>query len=337
MQSGRSGTTDLHIAIESEGGNKYRIRSDHLGQIGEQLRGRRQFPWLSIALSVIAAVITTLVTGVFQYVSWANSVSLQDATDSWNKASATYESAAAAISRRHYATLLFIPTVRELVRSSGQVYRVTAPATDGKASAMNAVDAPNGGHAVSLTTLQQQLLRHRYEGYYAQLKDWNDFYDRTSSEIEHHLDRPIMRHARQSVRTRSSYWHKFEKDLDCSKTMTDELARLELNKHSLKVQFTAIQFCFIRLSKSASDIARTQRLDELANKQIDRDLDRIYAWGTQFRCYAQRRVDYYRRQQKWAIVSHQTLWRRLFRTQKYDAERSFEVTATRCDGEYRIS
>ncbi len=338
MQSDRSGTADVYISFESEGENKYRIRTEHLAQIGEQLRGRRQFPLLSVALSVLAAVVTTLVTSAFQYVSWTNSVRLQDATDSWNKASVTYDSAAAAISKRHYATLLFIPTVRTLVQLNDPNFRLASAATDGKAISSSAVEPPSNSLApVSLTTLRQQLLKHRFDGYYVQLKEWNDAYDRTSSEIEHHLDRPIMRHAGQRVHTRRSYWHKFENDLDCNETMTDELSRLELNKHSLKIQFTAIQFCFIRLSRNVSNAANSPRFDEAANKQLDQDLRRIYAWGNQFRCYAQRRVDYYRRQQKWAILSHETLWRRLFRTQQYDAERHFDVTVTRCDGEYRIS
>src|SRR5688572_18923058 len=194
MTSDPTSPAPIQIVIEQEGGaQKYKIQSDQLEHIGTQLRGKRQFSvFNSIVLPVIVTILTTLFTGMFQYISWTNSVRLQNATDNAEKASETYENAAAAISKRRYATWLFIPAVRDLANAGRrpQMAEVT-PATTGTIPKMD-VPPAIGDAEISLSNLQLQLVKQRYESYYGQLKTWNESYDQLLTDIDYNLDRPIL-------------------------------------------------------------------------------------------------------------------------------------------------
>jgi nitrogen fixation/metabolism regulation signal transduction histidine kinase len=112
---------DVSVRIEQEGTNKFRIQSDQLEQIGAQLRGRREFSiFQSIILPLIVSVATIVLSSAFQYVSWFNSVGVKDATDVADKAARTYETSAAAIGTRHYAMLVFLPSLRDLVQAKAE-------------------------------------------------------------------------------------------------------------------------------------------------------------------------------------------------------------------------
>jgi hypothetical protein len=112
---------DVSVRIEQEGANSFRIQSGQLEQIGAQLRGRREFSiFQSIILPLIVSVATIVLSSAFQYVSWFNSVGLKDATDVADKAARTYETAAAAIGTRHYATVVFLPSLRDLVQAKAE-------------------------------------------------------------------------------------------------------------------------------------------------------------------------------------------------------------------------
>ena len=107
---------DVSVRIEQEGTNKFTIQSDQLEQIGAQLRGRREFSiFQSIILPLIVSVATIVLSSAFQYVSWFNSVGVKDATDVADKAARAYETSAAAIGTRHYATVVFLPSLKHLV------------------------------------------------------------------------------------------------------------------------------------------------------------------------------------------------------------------------------
>ena len=109
---------DVSVRIEQEGANSFRIQSDQLEQIGAQLRGRREFSiFQSIILPLIVSVATIVLSSAFQYVSWFNSVGVKDATDVADKAARTYETAAAAIGTRHYATVVFLPSLKHFVQA----------------------------------------------------------------------------------------------------------------------------------------------------------------------------------------------------------------------------
>ena len=107
--------SDVSIYVQQEEANKFKIQSGQLGQIGAQLRGPRQFSiFNSIILPVIVSLATIFFTSLFQYVSWFNSVHLQNAADVTANAQSAYEKTAAAIGRRQYAMLVFLPSLRDL-------------------------------------------------------------------------------------------------------------------------------------------------------------------------------------------------------------------------------
>jgi len=223
---------DVSVRIEQEGTNKFRIQSDQLEQIGAQLRGRREFSiFQSIILPLIVSVATIVLSSAFQYVSWFNSVGLKDATDVADKAARTYETSAAAIGTRHYAMLVFLPSLRDLVQAKAefeQSARARADLLNARAQATavpgamaqgkgakdpvsaqaNAKRSPDADRALLSAVTQNaedkkdnEILLHksaldikqkRFATYYEQLKLWNENYDHLLSEIEYALDRPVF-------------------------------------------------------------------------------------------------------------------------------------------------
>lgn len=140
---------DVAVRIEQEGTNKFRIQSDQLEQIGAQLRGRREFSiFQSIILPLIVSVATIVLSSAFQYVSWFNSVGVKDATDVADKAARTYETSAAAIGTRHYATVVFLPSLKHLVQAKADAElsaRARAASLDARAQAIVAPSAGGQG------------------------------------------------------------------------------------------------------------------------------------------------------------------------------------------------
>lgn len=135
---------EVSLYVEQEGTNKFKIQSGQLEQIGAQLRGRREFSiFQSIILPLIVSVATIVLSSAFQYVSWFNSVGLKDATDVADKAELTYETSAAAIGRRHYATLVFLPSLRDLVLAKANAVQSARVQANGLLSARaEATDVP---------------------------------------------------------------------------------------------------------------------------------------------------------------------------------------------------
>ena len=127
---------EVSLYVEQEGTNKFKIQSGQLEQIGAQLRGRREFSiFQSIILPLIVSVATIVLSSAFQYVSWFNSVGLKDATDVADKAERTYETSAAAIGRRHYATFVFLPSLRDLVLAKANAVQSARAQANGLLSA----------------------------------------------------------------------------------------------------------------------------------------------------------------------------------------------------------
>ena len=110
MKLKNSSVGEAYVYVEQEEASKFKIRSDQLEQIGTQLRGRRPFSFFnSIILPIIIGVVTVSVSSLFQYVSWLNSVKVQNATDVIANAERAYEKAADAIGVRQYSTIVFRP------------------------------------------------------------------------------------------------------------------------------------------------------------------------------------------------------------------------------------
>src|SRR5205823_3490178 len=94
--------------------------------------------------------------------------------------SETYEKVAAMIGRRNYATLTFVPAVRDLGHVASSVE-----------SPPGVVGAGAPGKS-SLAQFDVSVKKHRFETYYELLREWNDKYDQLLTSVDYDLDRPVL-------------------------------------------------------------------------------------------------------------------------------------------------
>jgi hypothetical protein len=376
---------DVSVRIEQEGANKFTIQSDQLEQIGAQLRGRREFSiFQSIILPLIVSVATIVLSSAFQYVSWFNSVGVKDATDVADKAARTYETSAAAIGTRHYATVVFLPSLKHLVQAKADdelSARARAASLDARAQAMAAPSAGGQGkrtkdkdlagalanakrspeadrvllsavtagaedkkdNDISLHKSALDTKQKRFASYYEQLKLWNENYDHLLSEVEYALDRPVFGQADRKNEDFRIYRAKI-RQIDClNYSFSEELEKLHLNAHSLKLRFAVIHNCFMiinnALNKQMNEaISKTlPSFDEPTESQIADKLNALLAMANEFRCYAHQRIDYYNAQKERAIFSATYVWRWLNDATTTAALKHFDDTAGKCNAQKRAA
>jgi hypothetical protein len=314
---------DVFVLIEQDDARRFRIQSSQLEEIGSKLRGPRRFSvFNSILLPLFVSVATIFFSSMFQYVSWFNSVRVQNATENATRASDTYEKVAAMIGRRNYATLIFVPAVRDLGRLAVSVE--SPPGVVGAAQAKSA-----------LAQFDVSVKKHRFETYYELLREWNDKYDQLLTSVDYDLDRPVLLQAgiaSEGIQLLSARIAK----VDCSQRLTAQMIAQQLNPQSLKLQFAAIHFCFTKIHaladsiKSALLAADTPRFDDVAASTLTKSLGDVHTMANEFRCYALRRIDFYKRQREKSILSPRLVLDRLVNTRKSDAEEHFTTTAARC-------
>jgi hypothetical protein len=349
---------DVSILVEQDGTdtNKYKIQSDKLQEIGAQLRGRREFSiFHNIILPVGATLLTLGFTSLFQYVSWYNSIEVQRATDVADKATRAYENSAAAIGARHYATFVFVPSLRDLIEAKAKTVLshmaqdkgtkkrvVVFTQANSKEQNPGVKRSPPGEMAqsteqpkdddISLHKNALDIREKRFASYYTQLKLWNENYYRLLTDIEYTLDRPVFASAGKKIQNSpfsKSLWDKMA-EINCSNPVTDELKKLRVNENSLKFRFAAINWCFVEvhngLDKLMDGALKTPRpsLDDLTQSKIKSQLEALLAMADEFRCYAQQRIDYYNSQKELAIVSPKNA-----RTWLIDITRKEGSTSTR--------
>ena len=374
---------DVSVRIEQEGANKFTIQSDQLEQIGAQLRGRREFSiFQSIILPLIVSVATIVLSSAFQYVSWFNSVGVKDATDVADKAARTYETSAAAIGTRHYATVVFLPSLKHLVQAKAdaelsararaasldaRAQAIAAPSTSDKrtkdkdlAGALaNAKRSPEADRVllsavtagaedkkdndISLHKSALDTKQKRFASYYEQLKLWNENYDHLLSEIEYALDRPVFGQADRKNEDFRIYRAKI-RQIDClNYSFSQELEKLHLNAHSLKLRFAVIHNCFMIINNALNkqmNEAISKALpsfDEPTESQISDKLNALLAMSNEFRCYAHQRIDYYNAQKERAIFSATYVWRWLNDATTTAALKHFDDTASKCNAQKRAA
>jgi hypothetical protein len=345
--------SDTSIYIEQEGANRFKIQSGQLEQIGAQLRGRRQFSiFNSIILPVIVSLATIVFTSLFQYVSWFNSVHLQNAADVAVNAHDAYEKAAAAIGRRQYAMLVFLPSLRDLVRAKAKTLEANAKAPiepDGKSGAgQRAVGRKTASPATDgsperafasapfefpLEKSDLDIKQRRFVSYYEQLKLWNESFDDLLHGIDHALDRPVF--SRVDRRNELVTLAKFSQ-INCANSVTDELVRLHLDSDSLKYRFAVINKCF-RDTHNLLDQQLMQAISAVlpafrdsAESQIKDNIWLLQSKENVFRCYALQRIDYYNAQKELSILSGAYAWRWYTDAYKAAAEQHFKHTARSC-------
>lgn len=343
-------TNSVLLSIEREDSNKFRVQSDQLEAIGAKLRGPRRFSvFNSIVLPVIVSVVTVLASTSLQWISWYNSVRLQNATEIAARATQTYEKAAVTVGKRINATTVFIPSVRDFILAKANANKEAASAKEnaGKvkgfdlAAAGNLPPAPgvtDDDHEPALNKLVHELKKRRYDAYYEHLKLWNESYDQSLTDIDYALDRPIMLQAEIATEGVQVFNDKF-KNINCAHSLTRQFDELKLNKHSLKLQFAGIHHCFVKINRTLDESvtqavsAALPRFDRRAEAAAH--LGDIRTMANEFRCYALRRIDYYNRQKERSIISIPFLWRWITKAHKKDANEHFETTAERCRPEKR--
>jgi len=166
MTAEEARSDEVQVVVEKVGSERFKVTSDQLEDIGSKLRGRPHFSiFNSIILPIIVTVMTLFFTGLFQYISWWNSVSLQNATDIANRASETIEKATAAFDQRRYATFLFISSLRDLVdwKNPDPMVGISPRSPQGSNPLVGAE------RQVLLDKLQTDLRKERFRGYYPTL------------------------------------------------------------------------------------------------------------------------------------------------------------------------
>jgi hypothetical protein len=355
---------EASILIEQEGASKFKIQSDQLEQIGAQLRGRRTFSiFHSIVLPLIVSVATIVFSSVFQWVSWFNSVNVTYATDVADRAARAYENSAAAIGTRHYAMLVFLPALRDLVQAKANANAVLSaraqahgrgikdrniayyPQTTAKKRNPDAEQWLLSSIVTQSTegTKDNEILLHksdldvkqkRFASYYEQLKLWNENYDHQLSEIEYALDRPVFLHAHKNVSFRVS--RQQISKINCSNSLTQELQKQNLNSYSLKFMFAGIHNCFMEVHHlldgqlTAAISNPSPDFTKSTESKIKDQLGSLLEMENEFRCYAHRRIDYYNNQKELAIFSMTYVWRGLTDATKTEALTHFEDAAVGC-------
>jgi hypothetical protein len=189
---------------------------------------------------------------------------------------------------------------------------------------------------LSLHKSDLDIKQKRFASYYEQLKLWNENYDHLLSDIEYAHDRPVFGQAGKKHEDFRVSRAKIS-PMNCLKSLSEELEKLHLNSHSLKLRFAAIHNCFMeihgdldgRLSEAVSKPLPT--FDEPTESKIRNQLNALLAMENEFRCHAHRRIDYYNSQKELAIFSITYVWRWLTDATKTGALKYFEDTASRCN------
>jgi hypothetical protein len=336
---------DVLVLVEKEdGAERFTIRSSQLEQIGHKLRGFSVFN--SIILPLIISAATVFFTGLFQYISWANSVRLQEATDVATRAKKSSEEVTAAIGRRYYATYTFMAALRQLYK---QKPKSPALSSAGGSETTGGPPIPNlpqpdpePPQLDAMSRLDNNLNEQRFKSYYEQLKQWNETIDQLLTEVDYSLDVPAFMHAHgapQGTHQGAAAYYQKMKGINCSASLTDELKRLRLNPNSLKLRLVGINYCFIHLN---DELRAHKHLEPSAikwtddyHRQLERKLTDIRTMANELRCYAFQRVDYYSSLKEQSIISPYSVWKQLLHEEKRGALKHFEETAKRCNPQNR--
>lgn len=338
-------TPDVLVLVEKEdGAERFAIRSSQLEQIGHKLRGFSVFN--SIILPLIISAATVFFTGLFQYISWANSVRLQEATDVATRAKKSSEEANAAIGRRYYATYTFMAALRQLHKQKARGPALSGAERSETTGGPGIPDVPKPvaepAQSDALDRLENDLHEQRFQSYYEQLKQWNETIDQLLTEVDYTLDVPVFMHAHGAPQGThegvSAYYYKM-KEIDCSASLTDELTKLRLNPNSLKLRLVGINYCFIHLNNKLRAhkhlLPSSIRWTDEYQRRLEGELVNIRTMANELRCYALQRVDYYNNLKEQSIISPYTVWKKLVHAEKRSALKHFEETTRRCNPQNR--
>jgi hypothetical protein len=161
------------------------------------------------------------------------------------------------------------------------------------------------------------------------LEAWNEKYDEILADIDSDLDAPILATA-GSERTAVSVFFNKIKDVNCHGSLTEELDRFALDRHSLKLQFAVINRCFGKLHGQLDE-----QMTRLASGKIASiapavfadsadDVNHIRTVANQFRCAALLRVRYYKTIKERSIVIPTFIRNAFFLSPQAEATKEFK-------------
>ena len=313
-------TLDVLVFVEKDGADRFKIRSEQLEQIGEKLRGFSIFN--SIILPAFVAVLTVLLTGLFQYISWHNQISLQNATDIANRAKKVSDEVTTAVGQRSYATFVFIKPLKDMVEARLNLIR-PAETTGGPARSA-AIDDDLEKH-------KKELARSRFVSYYEQLKNWNEKVDQLITDVDYALDMLIFSQAfdKPTISHESiGHFHGLMQKIECEsldkdfeRINQDQEYKLDetnkLDRNRLKHRLVWINYCFININKkidNAKSIITEIDADNVLNANFEnyniyKKLNIIKDSANELQCHALYRVDYYDSLKERSIVSPYWIWK----------------------------
>ena len=229
--------------------------------------------------------------------------------------------------------------VRAMAQSNERQANATKRTPDAENPLISAMAQSTVGkkdNEISLHKSDLDIKQKRFASYYEQLKLWNENYDHLLSDIEYALDRPVFGQADKKNEVFRISRTEIRK-MDClSYSFSEELQKLHLNSHSLKIRFAGIHNCFMVIHKdldkqlTAAISMPEPALDKDTESKIEDKLIVLLAMANEFRCYAHQRIDYYNSQKELAIFSITYVGRWLNNATKTEALKHFEDTASRC-------
>jgi hypothetical protein len=313
--SDESAPTDISIVIQTKDGAQFTVISTpgQIQQIGDLLRGKpkgidRRTVLTSIAATIGTLFISSLIAGVFQYVSWLNSVRLQNAVDHASKAAAVYDKAGLAIGTRNFTTLNYLLAVQNTVNTRGVSHDL-------------------------MSKVARDQDQKKIAEYVDMRQAWNTGYDQILADLDYTLDRPILLATGQaSQRIIATQTDK----IDCAYPINKQMDHVGMNRHTLKGQFAVIALCFRRATAEVDEIRikapadPNVRISDEVRSTAEHRLGAIVSMSNVFRCYAQRRLEYYYGLRERAILSPGTIVRRLLNRQNQMASDHLNTSDQRC-------
>jgi hypothetical protein len=308
---------EIALHVDMDGTSRFRIAgaARELEQIGSLLRGRSTFSVMnSIIIPAMASILTALVISLFQYVSWLNSVRVQDARNTASSAEVTYKDAMKQLGQRGYESQYVADFMQELL-SGG----------DWKAN----------GLLESIYTFDQL----RIATYYKAISDWNYAYDRMISDIAYKLDRPIFAQAfgqaglDDAIKPISNTQ---TQSVDCSKPLAEQVAKIGYDKRSLKAQFAVIAQCYRAINARIDDLRdkalfdKNAKIEDKSIKEIRANLSDASTMANVFRCEFQHRLEFYNSEVEFGILSPATIYRLMTNGRAKRAMNHFESTDDDC-------
>lgn len=222
--------------------------------------------------SVVGVVAVAAVGFSFQHVSWRNTAIMQEANELVERATRSYENAAAILGKRHQASYRFSQDLFNKIDERSPV--VTA-------------------------SMEERELRFASPFREAN-RAWSEQYDQVLGEIDYFLDRSLGIEAI----VRSRQLGKF----NCAEPLVRELKNLQLDHRSLKLHFAVLDHCFRQFRSMAEKLevvvrelsGQTENSNSRAEieKRVivlrDNKLSDIHTHANIFRCFARKRVDFLR-------------------------------------------